>query len=847
MDQARTSTQRRKRFALKRYFSLTSLLCTLFTAVVLGWSYQYLALGDLKDLAEGRNVALTNAFANALWPNFSGLVDASAGATADALRSRAKDARLYDLVAQHMKGTDVVKVKVYALSGITVFSTDSSQTGEDKSGNSGFQAARDGRVASVLTHRDTMDTFEGTVTDLDVISSYLPVGDERKRVVGVIEIYSDVTAFVSHLEETLLIVIGIVVGLLALLYALLYGLVAHAQRIIDRQSFELEESLNGVELANRDLDRRVRERTHSLNESNRTLRNAIEVRRAAEKQLRLAAVVFDNAMEGITITDAEQRILAVNAAFVRLSGYTTDELVGRTPSLLSSGRQNKEFYEAMWASLKGDSHWQGEIWNRRKSGEIFPGWLSITAVVDEQHTVSHYVAVFSDLTERKAAEERIDRLAFYDPVTHLPNRRLLRDRLQRALLASSRSGCGGALLFIDLDNFKSLNDILGRDNGDLLLQQVAQRLTDCVRESDTASCLGGDEFVVMLEDLSDNAQEAATEAETVGKKLLATLSQTYPLAGDAHHNTASIGITLFADRQEIVEELLQRAELAMCQAKEAGRNTLRFFDSNMQAVVTARAALEADLRDAVQREQFLLYYQAQVDSSGRVRGAEALLRWSHPERGMVSPAEFIPLAEETRLILPIGQWVLETACDQLASWATRSEMAQLTVAVNVSARQFHHQDFVDQVLAALARSGANPQRLKLELTESLLVDDVADVIAKMTVLKAKGVGFSLDDFGTGYSSLSYLKRLPLDQLKIDQSFIRDILTDPNDAAIAKMIVVLAESLGLAVIAEGVEIEAQRDLLARQGCQAYQGYLFSRPLPVDGFEAFVRQVCSLGPS
>jgi len=835
-----TESQGRTRFALKRYFSLSSLLCTVLTAIVLGWSYQHLALGDLKNLAEGRNIALTNALANALWPNFSPLVDDSAGATADALRARAQDTHLQDLVAQQMKGTDVVKVKVYALNGMTVFSTDPGQTGEDKSSNAGFLAAREGRVASVLSHRDTMDTFEGTVTDLDVISSYLPVRNESKAIVGVIEIYSDVTTFVVRLEETRRIVIGIVFGLLALLYGLLFLLVARAQGIIDRQSSELEASLNAVELANRELDRRVQERTQALNETNRNLIKEIDVRRAAEKQLKLAAEVFDNAKEGIMITDADQQILAVNDAFTRMTGYSADEAVGQTPRLLNSGRQDSAFYATIWAALTSEMHWQGEIWNRRKNGEVFPEWLSIAAVRDEEASVSHYVAVFSDLTQRKAAERKIDHLAFYDILTDLPNRRLLLDRLQHALTASSRTGRGGALLFVDLDNFKSLNDIVGRDQGDLVLQQVAQRLAGCVRASDTVSRPGSDEFVVMLEDLSESAQEAATQAEMVGEKILAALSQVYPLASYAHHSTVSIGIALFGDRQESVDDLLQRAESAMHHAKGAGRNTLRFFDPSMQAVITARAALEAGLREAVQREQFLVYYQAQVDSSGRVTGAEALLRWLHPERGLVSPAEFIPLVEETRLILPIGQWVLDTACERLAAWADQPALAHLTIAVNVSARQFHDEGFVDQVLAALARSGARPQRLKLELTESLLVDDVDQVIAKMSVLKAKGVDFSLDDFGTGYSSLSYLKRLPLDQLKIDQSFIRNILTDTNDAAIARMVVVLAESLGLAVIAEGVETEAQRDFLASQGCHAYQGYLFSRPLPVEGFEAFAQR-------
>ena len=441
--------------------------------------------------------------------------------------------------------------------------------------------------------------------------------------------------------------------------------------------------------------------------------------------------------------------------------------------------------------------------------------------------------------ERHVAEKAALSLAFYDPLTQLPNRRLLMDRLVQALASSARSGHPGALLLIDLDNFKTLNDTLGHDKGDLLLQQVGQRLVSCVREGDTVARLGGDEFVVMLEVLSENPVEAATQAEAVGAKIIATLNQPYQLTGHANRSTPSIGLTLFTGHQNSIDELLKQADLAMYQSKTAGRNTLRFFDQKMQAVATDRAALEADLREALLQQQFLLYYQPQVMGEGRLTGAEALVRWQHPQRGMVSPAEFIPLAEETGLILPLGHWVLETACAQLARWATRPETKHLTLAVNVSANQMHQADFVAQVLAVLDKTGANPQHLKLELTESLLVSNVESAIAKMAALKALGVGFSMDDFGTGYSSLSYLKRLPLDQLKIDRGFVRDILTDPNDAAIARMVIALAESMGLAVIAEGVEIEAQRNFLSCLGCHAYQGYLFSRPLPIDEFELFAQ--------
>jgi diguanylate cyclase (GGDEF)-like protein/PAS domain S-box-containing protein len=562
---------------------------------------------------------------------------------------------------------------------------------------------------------------------------------------------------------------------------------------------------------------------------------SIEERKRAEANLRVAAIAFES-QEGMMITDAEGVIVRVNQAFTRLTGYNAEEAIGRTPALLKSGRHDAAFYQRMWETLKDKGHWQGEIWNRRKNGKIYAEMLTISSVVAPDGQVSNYIGTFSDISRNSEAEAEIHRLAFYDPLTQLPNRRLLVDRLQQAITASARSGRQGALLFIDLDNFKVLNDTLGHDKGDLLLQQVAERLTTSVRESDTVARLGGDEFVVMLEGLGLEPEKAARQARMVGEKILAALNMPYLLGEHKHHSTPSIGVTLFGENHDTVDELLKRADFAMYQSKAAGRNTLRFFDPEMQAVVTARAGLEAELHQALQGEQFLLHYQSQVDGRGKLTGVEALVRWQHPQRGLVPPGQFIPLAEDSGLILPLGHWVLETACVQLVRWATKADMAHLTVAVNVSARQFHHPGFVEQVLTILDRTGADPGKLKLELTESLLLADVEEVIARMTVLKSRGVGFSLDDFGTGYSSLIYLKRLPLDQLKIDQTFVRDILTDPNDAAIAKAIITLGQSLGLAVIAEGVETEGQRGFLASHGCDAYQGFLFGRPVPAEDLDA-----------
>lgn len=615
-----------------------------------------------------------------------------------------------------------------------------------------------------------------------------------------------------------------------------------ARGVMDRG---LAEEMRIREL-NEQLEQRVLERTARLESANQELNREIAERSRAEAELRIAAIAFDS-QEGMMVTDAHGVILRVNRAFVEETGYSAEDVVGRKRTMLTSGREDAALDDAMWETVQRCGAWQGEVWDRRKNGEVYPVWLTISAVKGQGGLVTHYVATHIDITQRKAVEDQLHKLAFYDPLTQLPNRRLLLDRLGHVLAGSTRSRNQGAIMFIDLDNFKALNDTQGHDVGDRLLAEVAQRLKSSVRQGDTVARLGGDEFVVMVQDLAADSMVVA-QVEAVAEKILAALDCPYRLVFDAelgrrnalnYHCTASIGITLFGAHSTNVDELLKQADLAMYQAKDSGRNAIRFFDPEMQAAITSRVALEADLREAVEAGQFQLYYQPQVvGESHRLTGVEALLRWHHSRRGMVPPSEFIPLAEETGLILPLGQWVLETACAQLATWASQPEMAQLSVAVNVSAHQIRQTDFVDQVLAVLADAGANPQRLKLELTESLLVSNVEDIIAKMTLLKSRGVGFSLDDFGTGYSSLSYLKRLPLDQLKIDQSFVNEVLTDANDAAIAKMIVALAESLGLAVIAEGVETEEQRNFLAESGCHAYQGYLFSKPLPLAGFEQWI---------
>jgi diguanylate cyclase (GGDEF)-like protein/PAS domain S-box-containing protein len=560
----------------------------------------------------------------------------------------------------------------------------------------------------------------------------------------------------------------------------------------------------------------------------------ITYRKQIEADLRIAATAFDSRV-GILVTDANANILRANQAFLDATGYSQDEIIGKNPRIFKSDKHGSDLYTQMWKGINKDGHWEGEIWDRRKDGNLIFKWVNITAVTDEIGVVTNYVSTQTDISARKIAEEAVEHLAFYDSLTDLPNRRLLNDRLQQSQASFARNGKEGAILFIDLDNFKALNDTQGHDVGDLLLIQVAQRLRANVREGDTVARLGGDEYVVILEDLSEDPIEAATLAKEVGKKILKALNEPYQLVGHEYRNTPSIGVTLLNDQYHSIDEMLKQADIAMYQAKKSGRNTLRFFDPKMQEAINTRVSVEKELLNAIEQRQFRLYYQIQVDCEKGILGAEALIRWIHPTRGVVTPAEFIPLAEETGLILSMGSWVIEAACAQLKSWEMRGITRNLVLAVNVSAKQVQQEDFVSQVIAIVEKYEVRPSLLKLELTESMLVENVEDTIAKIEQLRAFGIRFSLDDFGTGYSSLQYLKKIPINQLKIDQSFVRGLETDRHDRSIVRTVIAIANSLEIDVIAEGVETEEQWRILKSKGCNAFQGYLFAKPMPVELFE------------
>ncbi|NEX19789.1 EAL domain-containing protein [Thiorhodococcus mannitoliphagus] len=550
-----------------------------------------------------------------------------------------------------------------------------------------------------------------------------------------------------------------------------------------------------------------------------------------DTRLRQAAALFDATREGFIITDLDAKVLAVNRAFTEITGYTEAEILGRTPRLLRSNRQDRAFYQAMWASISATGHWQGEIWNRRKNGEAYPLILSISTVYDSQRRPSHYVGVMTDISRLKESEARLEHLVHYDPLTNLPNRRLLQSRLQHAVDHADRQGHRVGVLFIDLDRFKTVNDSLGHPIGDELLQALAQRLSARLREDDTLGRLGGDELLLLIEHL-----ERPADAAEIAESLLSLLEHPFRLpSGPEIYMGASIGISLYPDDGDTVTDLIKHADVAMYQAKEEGRCTYRFYTPSLTRAAKERLALEARLRRALANDEFVLYYQPQFETdSGRLIGCEALARWRSPEEGLVSPARFIPLAEETGLIVPLGEWALRTACAQGMAWL-KAGFPQMMMAVNLSGRQLRNPELANEVKAVLEQTGLPPQQLRLELTESIIMDQGTEAVERLQTLKALGLGLSIDDFGTGYSSLAYLKRFPIDELKIDQSFVRDIPEDENDMEIAATIIAMARNLKLEVIAEGVETQEQLDFLRRQGCRGCQGYLLGRPVPATDFE------------
>lgn len=562
-----------------------------------------------------------------------------------------------------------------------------------------------------------------------------------------------------------------------------------------------------------------------------SINHDITARHLEQEQLRLASTVFKNTGEGILITNANREIISVNQAFTDITGFDIDDIKGKNPNILSSGRQNKAFYQRMWQDILTTGQWQGEIWNRRKNGETYPEWLSITQVKDNKDCISHYIGIFSDITERKAAEEYTAYLAFYDPLTSLANRHMLQERLEYWLSQAERDASKLALLFLDLDNFKYINDTLGHGCGDQLLCIISDRLQNSTRKNDTVSRFGGDEFIIILPDTGFK------RAALVAEKILRKISEPITIQGHELTPQTSIGISLYPDDGTDLETLIKHADTAMYQAKNSGKGNHQFFAAHMNDKIHQRFTIENELHHALERNEFRLCYQPQLDLvSGKVVGMEALIRWQHPTRGLISPADFIPIAEESQLIINIGEWVITTACAQIHSWLEKYG-ASPNIAINISSKQLHDSELSRTIRKALRQYHILPRYLELELTESIMMNDIHSAIKFMDEMSKLGILISIDDFGTGYSSLTYLKKLSLDKLKIDQSFVRDILNDSDDAAIVKVIITMAKNLGLKVIAEGVETKQQLEFLKRENCDEIQGYYISPPLPPEELTNF----------
>lgn len=575
-------------------------------------------------------------------------------------------------------------------------------------------------------------------------------------------------------------------------------------------------------------------RSTYVEELKESLANRDELLRDSLKSLGLAKKIIDNTQEGVITTDKYVVIQSCNAGFTRITGYTEEEVIGKTPSIISSGRHDKKFYNAMWHKINLHGFWQGEIWNRRKNGEVYPELLTITEIRDDETSeICNYAAIFSDISQLKSDEEEIKRLAFYDPLTELPNRRLLNDRLAQELAITGRSGKNGALLFIDLDHFKNINESLGHSAGDRVLTEVAYRLKVCVRECDTVARISSDEFAVILTELGGQIELAGNEARYVAENLQQAICRAYSVMSHKLYISSSIGIAMFSEGSGTPDDLLKQAATAMHRAKESGRNMLQFFQSSMQEAVMDRMLIEKELRQALDENQLSLYYQPQVDYQGNLVGAEALIRWKHPTKGFVPPDKFIPIAEECGLIQAVGSWVLEQSFIHLRQW-DRQQAHLPHLAINISPRQFYHDDLMAILDSLVRQYQISPSRIMLEFTEGLLMNDVEAAIDKIKRLKVLGYTFSIDDFGTGYSSLSYLKHLPVDQLKIDKSFVEDITKDQDDAVFVGTIIAIAQHMNLGVVAEGVESKMELEFLKENGCSCYQGYYFSKPLPEDQF-------------
>jgi diguanylate cyclase (GGDEF)-like protein/PAS domain S-box-containing protein len=828
-------------FPVLRYFALLSFGCMLLVAVPMGYVLHRYSQGALEKIAEERNVGYASFLANAIWPSYKGFFLRAATLPTDVLQVAPETSELLGKLEELSRNSSVIKVKIYNADGRVMFSTHLPQVGAAQRSHAGILAAMSGKILSEMTHRNTFDTFEQMLVDRDVLSSYVPLY-EKGEVVAVFEVYTDITPFIGQMVR-LRNAVGGTVGIAVLMLYLMLGiLIWRAKLTIDGQQLELDLSLSILADTNKTLETRVEERTHELTEANRRLLAEVDERRRAETNLKLAATVFENTAEGVVITDQDQKVLAVNRAFTDITGFSAAEVEGRRPRFLQSTRQDALFYRTLLDSLNERGGWTGEIWSRRKNGDIYPEWLSISAVHDEHGELTHYVGVFSDITEIKRSQARLEYLAHHDSLTGLPNRVLLNARVCEAIEACCANQLGFSLLFIDLDHFKHVNDTLGHPMGDRLLVEVAtalrRELGDNGEEastiaSTTVARLGGDEFVAVLAPDDDPRL-----ADRAAQRILAALAKPFHVDGHELYIGASIGIVRHPADGADVNALLAHADVAMYSAKDHGRNIYETYGRDMAQHAHERLALTGVLRRAIREEWLFLEYQPQIDiKRGDVVGVEALVRLRHPTLGVVSPVRFIELAEEDGFISELGLWVLREACLAMRRWRAAG-LAIPHVAVNVSVAQLERGELPVTLHALLTELDLPPSAIELEITESAIMN-ADNVIDKLKRLREIGVGLSIDDFGTGYSSLSYLRKLPVQKLKIDRSFFLDMAQHADALTIVRTVIGLARNLGLKTVAEGVESVAQVDFLRAEGCEIVQGFCYSPPLAEADLVAFVR--------
>ncbi|MBF0626999.1 MAG: EAL domain-containing protein [Magnetococcales bacterium] len=809
------------------------LLALVIMVSLVGIFHRQVMTGQILELGEKNHLVLSRALANGLWTDLEPFIHL-VSVDPDAVQAMPETARLLERLKLHTRDLPIIKLKLYNRQAVTVFATDLQKIGEDQSVNAGVVAALEGRITSKLHLGEQVRTTDGVLEDRSILESYLPmIHGSGPAVDGVFELYQDVTpllARIRHSQWQEIITSGTFVTIFVILFSFV---ILRLRRDVAVHEENRRQFIERIQHDKEDLEKRVAERTRELTRTNQALKIEVEVRRQAEQELCLAASVYQNTTEGILVTDPRGMIESVNPACITITGYCEEEVIHKPMSQLFSAQHDEAFYRHIEQELAAQGRWHGEMWGQRKNGTIFPQFANISVIRDGDGRVSQFVLIFTDLSSIKSSEQQLHFLVHHDALTGLPNRLLLKDRMRQTFSYAVRFNQIVGILFLGLDRFTVINEAVGRGVGDRILRDVALRLANCLRDEDSLARVGGDEFVILATGLHQGGN-----AGRIARKLLSALSEPVIVESERYYLSASIGIALYPVDEGDEDAHLKMAESAMRRAKEQGGNAVHYFTKEIDSVSAKRMAIENGLRLALERGELFLNYQPQIHVvTGRLMGVEALIRWKSPELGLVSPVNFIPIAEESDLISAIGDWVLRTACQQNMLWQEEG-FAPIRMAVNLSARQFQNRDLPDKVSRILQDTGLNPRYLELELTEGMFMRDVNETVATLRTLKAMNLQLSIDDFGTGYSSLSYLKRFPIHTLKIDRAFVRDIIADPDDAAITKTIISMAKNLNLQVVAEGVASPDQLEFLRSLGCDLVQGFLFSPPVGPEEIALFL---------